>query len=238
MRDVTRNRRARLRAETTEEIQAIALRLLAGGGPDAVTLRAIAREMGMTAGAIYGYFATRDELITTLIQGVYGDLVDAVETARDARLAEDTAGRIIAWGEAFRGWSVANPQGFRLIYGDPVPGYAVPEGGAAPGPAHRACSGLVELVAAAWPSAELRQGGGGYRWADFDSGLVSVVRADFPKLPPAGVALALRVWGRMHGLVALEIYGHLGAQTGQSAELYGYELRDLVVSLGLTPPEW
>ena len=79
---MTRSRRERLRAETTEEITATALALLAEGGPDAVTLRAIAREMGMTAGAIYGYFPTRDDLINRLITDVYTSLVDKVEAAQ------------------------------------------------------------------------------------------------------------------------------------------------------------
>lgn len=56
--EVAPNRRARLRAEAIQEIKTIALKLLAEGGPDAISLRAIAREMGMTAGALYGYFAT------------------------------------------------------------------------------------------------------------------------------------------------------------------------------------
>ena len=78
------SRRERLRAETTEEIKAIALKLMASGGPDAIALRAIAREMGMTAGAIYGYFPTRDDLVTTLINDVYTSLVEKAEAARDA----------------------------------------------------------------------------------------------------------------------------------------------------------
>jgi hypothetical protein len=61
---------------------------------------------------------------------------------------------------------------------------------------------------------------------------VAEVRRDFPDLPPAAVALALRMWGRMHGLVALEVYGHLRGQTTDPAKLYEAELSDLVRSLG------
>jgi AcrR family transcriptional regulator len=227
---VTRSRRERLRAETTEEITATALALLAEGGPDAVTLRAIAREMGMTAGAIYGYFPTRDDLINRLITDVYASLVDAVEAARDARPPDDVGGRIVAWGQALREWSVANPAGFRLVYGDAVPGYRPREGGVAAEPAHRACMGLTQLVAAVWPRAAPRQPAA--EWSDFTPGLVAEVRREFPDLPPAAVGLALRMWGRMHGLVALEVYGHLRGQTTDPAKLYEAELRDLVRSLG------
>src|SRR5437763_3681213 len=113
----TTGRRERLRAETTAEIKKVALDLMASGGPDAITLRAIAREMGMTANAIYGYFATRDDLVTTLINDVSTDLADALDTAWAATSAKDPATRIRAWASVFRDWSLGNPQGFRLIFG-------------------------------------------------------------------------------------------------------------------------
>ncbi|WP_280210642.1 TetR/AcrR family transcriptional regulator [Nocardia cyriacigeorgica] len=231
------SRRERLRAQTAQEIKTVALRLLDEGGPDAVTLRAIAREMGMTAGAIYGYYATRDELISTLITEVYTALLDRVEAARDAIAADDPGARIIAWGEAVRDWAVARPAEFRLIYGDPVPGYQPPPGGPAAGARRRACTGLVGLAAAAWP-----HGADGradtspeFAWTDFDADLVDHVRTDFPDLPPAGLALALRMWGRMHGLVALEVYGHLRPLAQDPARLFRAEMLDLVHSLGLSP---
>ncbi|MET4924108.1 TetR/AcrR family transcriptional regulator [Streptomyces sp. PSRA5] len=231
------NRRARLRAETTQEIKTVALALMSSGGPDAITLRAIAREMGMTANAIYGYYATRDDLVTTLIAEVYTSLVDVAEAARDTLPTDDGAGRILAWATAFRRWALDNPEGFRLVYGDPVPNYRSPEGGPAAEAARRACTGLTGLVATAWPRAAARQSDGShesYEWSDFAPSLTAAVREDFPDLPPAAVALALRVWGRMHGLVSLEIYGHLGGQTGAPEKIYRAEMRDLVRSLGLS----
>ncbi|WP_336216320.1 TetR/AcrR family transcriptional regulator [Nonomuraea sp. LPB2021202275-12-8] len=235
MNSVAVSRRERLRAQTAQEIKSIALALMAGGGPDAISLRAIAREMGMTAGAIYSYYATRDDLITTLIEDVYTSLVDAAEAARDAVPDGDPGGRILAWAQAVREWALANPEGFRLIYGDPVPGYQPPEGGPAQEAEHRACAGLTGLVAAAWPRAgSLQPDGRGYAWSDFDPGLAAQTQQEFPGLPPAAVALALRVWGRMHGLVALEIYGHLRTLAHDPAALYRDELTDLIRSLGLT----
>ncbi|MBO2458690.1 TetR/AcrR family transcriptional regulator [Actinomadura sp. LCR2-06] len=209
---------------------------MAEGGPDAISLRAIAREMGMTAGAIYSYFATRDDLVTTLIGDVYGAVVDAAEAARDAVPESDPGGRILAWAQAVREWAVANPEGFRLIYGDPVPGYRPPDDGPGKAAEMRACTGLVGLVAAAWSSAApLQPDGPRYSWDDFEPGLTGRVRADFPELPPGAVAVTLRVWGRMHGLVALEIYGHLRPLVHDPAAVYRDEIRALVASLGLTP---
>jgi AcrR family transcriptional regulator len=229
--NTTPTRRQQLRLDTTAEIKRVALALLAEGGPDAISLRAIAREMRMTAGALYSYYATRDELITALTSDMYTSLVDETEAARDAHPADAPAARLRAWAEAFRAWSVANPAGFRLVYGDPVHGYKAPEGGAAPEAASRACAGLTGLVAAAWPREDDESGE--YTWDDFDPGLAELVKTKFPELPPGAVALALRVWGRMHGLVALEVYGHLAPQTKDPARLYRDELRDLTRSLGL-----
>ncbi|WP_331765014.1 TetR/AcrR family transcriptional regulator (plasmid) [Streptomyces sp. NBC_01384] len=226
-------RRERLRAETTAEIKDVALELMASGGPEAITLRAIAREMGMTANAIYGYFATRDDLITVLINDVYTELADAVDTAWESASAEGPAARIQGWADAFRSWALASPEGFRLVYGDPVPGYNTPHGGAAPEAAHRVCAGLTALAAAAWPHAEHLHESSEFGWPDFDAGLVDKVRTDFPGLPPAAVALALRLWGRLHGLVSLEIYGHLRTQTTNPDKLFREEVTQLVRSLDI-----
>ncbi|MFG1755845.1 TetR/AcrR family transcriptional regulator [Streptosporangium sandarakinum] len=228
-------RRERLRAETTTEIKQVALRLMAAGGPDAITLRAIAREMGMTANAIYGYFATRDDLVTTLINELYTALADAVDAAWAEAPAAHPADRIQAWARAFRGWALANPEGFRLIYGDPVPGYQAPEGGAAPDAAHRVCTGIAALADAAWPHTGRLHARSDFQWSDFDAGLLGKVRPAFPELPPAGVALALRIWGHLHGLVSLEIYGHLRTQTVNPDKLFHEELTQLVRSLGIEP---
>lgn len=227
----SQTRRERLRAETAREIKETALALLSTSGPDAVALRAIARGMGMTAGAIYSYYDTRDALVSELISDVYTSLVNALEAARDA--AGGPAEQIIAWGETFRRWAISNPEGFRLVYGDPVHGYQPPAGGPAADATLRACADLIGLVAAAWPWAEANYDDDRYGWDSFDSDLVAKVRADFPGLPPSAVGLAFRVWGRMHGLVALEVYGHLGTRVRDPESLYHDELRDLIRSLGM-----
>ncbi|MEU8975812.1 TetR/AcrR family transcriptional regulator [Streptomyces monashensis] len=229
----SKGRRERLRAETTAEIKKVALALMASGGPDAITLRAIAREMGMTANAIYGYFATRDDLVTTLINDVYTALADAVDAAWEAAPATDPAIRITAWATAFRTWAVVNPQGFRLIYGDPVPGYHAPEGGPAPDAARRVCTGLTALAAAAWPHTQHLYEDSAFGWSDFDPGLLDKVRPAFPDLPPAAVALALRIWGHLHGLVSLEVYGHMHTQTTSPEKLFEEELAQLLKMLGV-----
>ncbi|WP_020557474.1 TetR-like C-terminal domain-containing protein [Embleya scabrispora] len=164
--------------------------------------------------------------------------MQAAEAARDELPVEDAAGRLLAWARAFRQWSLTDPEGFRLIYGDPVPGCQAPAGGDAFVAGHRARAGLTGLVAAAWPFAEALQSADAYDWSDFDPTRVGLVRAQFPDLPPTAVALALRVWGRLHGLVSLEIYGHLRGRTTDPGRVHRTEIHDLIRSLGLNPPAW
>jgi AcrR family transcriptional regulator len=226
------SRRERLRAETTREIMTIALAQMAADGPGAISLRGIAREMGMTARAIYSYFPTRDDLITALIADVSASLATALETARDAEPAADPAGRLLAWGRALRQWAVDRPQGFRLVYGDPVPGYRPPADGPAEQAARRICAGLNELVAHAGPRVQATAAGPGSDWSEFPDRYLARVRTDVPDISPAMAALALRVWGRMHGLVSLEVHGHLRPVFTDPAALYDAELRDLVRAVG------
>ncbi|MCH0572979.1 TetR/AcrR family transcriptional regulator [Streptomyces sp. MUM 136J] len=232
MGQVTQSRRMRLREATTAEIKATALKHMASSGTAAISLRAIARDMGMTAGAIYSYFDTRDNLVSVLIADVYGNLASALETAIADCPQDDAATQVQAFGRAYRNWAVGNPEEFRLVYGDAVPDYQPPAGGAAAEAEHRACAVLTGIVAAAWPKAQHLYIGSDHVWSDFDPEFAELIRQSFPDLPPAAVALSLRVWGRMHGLVSLEVYGHLGPQVRDPEKLYRAELVDLSRSLG------
>ncbi|GAA0466027.1 TetR/AcrR family transcriptional regulator [Streptomyces sp. NPDC046215] len=228
------SRRARLAAETGREIKAVALTLLATGGPEAVSLRAIAREMGTTAGAVYGYYPSRDNLVASLIGDVGTALVDAAEAAAAEAPGADAAARVLAWAHAFRDWSLAHPEGFRLLHGDAAGGHRVPGYGPAAEAGARACAGLATLIAAARPAGEDPPGADAPAWPDFEPAFAARIRARCPELPPDAVALALRARGRMHGLVALEIHGHLRSVTRDPGKLYRAEMADLVRSLGLT----
>jgi AcrR family transcriptional regulator len=177
--------------------------------------------MGMTARAIYSYFPTRDDLITALVRNVGRSLADALETARDT--ATTPRDKLLAWGYALREWAAANPQGFRLVYGDPVPGYVPPsDENPIDQAARRICGGLNQLVAHARQPA-----GTAFTWTDFPDSYVDRVK-DVPGLSPDTAALALRVWGRMHGLVTLEVFGHMGSVVHDPAAVYRAELLDIV----------
>ncbi|MEV0617501.1 TetR/AcrR family transcriptional regulator [Nonomuraea sp. NPDC050404] len=230
----TLGRRERLRIETTAEIKAVAMDLMAEGGPGAISLRAIARQMGMTPNAIYAYFATRDDLVTTLISDVYTGLADATDAALDAAPPGDAAALIRAWGGAFRTWALAHPQGFRLIYSEAVPGYLSPEGGAGAEAEARFCLGLTRIAVTAWPHARHLHPDD-FTWDDFETELLAPIREIFPGLTPTALALTLRIWGHLHGIVSLEVYGHLRAPAATLDKIYNAELAQLIRSLGIDP---
>src|SRR4051794_29689355 len=114
--------RARVRAQMTEEIKQVARRHLATDGAN-LSLRAVARDLGMASSAVYRYFASRDELLTALIIDAY----DALGAAAEAAPAEGPfVQRWLAVCHAVREWALANPHEWALIYGSPVPGYQAP----------------------------------------------------------------------------------------------------------------
>ena len=118
--------RERRRAETVHELKDAALRQLAATGADGLSLRAVAREMGMSVQSIYHYFSSRDDLLTALVTDGHNALADALEAAR-AEAPEHSAAVSTAC-RGYRSWALAHPAQFRLIYGTPVPGYTAPAG--------------------------------------------------------------------------------------------------------------
>ena len=136
--------RARARAALTQEITATARRQLATDGATGLSLRAVARELGMASSAIYRYFPSRDDLLTALIIEAYDDLGEAVEAREAAVRRSDLRGRWTAIAHGVRDWALAHPHEYALIYGSPVPGYAAPE--LTIGPASRVTRLLVALL--------------------------------------------------------------------------------------------
>ena len=121
----TLNRRDRVRAATTTEIKQTARRILVSEGPDAVSLRAIAREMGMTAPALYRYFGSHEELIKYVIADIFTELtadLQAAIAAAGAASGGDLTAKVIAAAREFRRWSLNHQREFGMLFGTPLPG--------------------------------------------------------------------------------------------------------------------
>ncbi len=136
--------RERAHAAVRSEIIAAASRQLATVGAPGLSLRAIARELGMVSSALYRYFASRDDLLTALIIEAYDDLGDAAEASIASTRADAPLSRWVAAASTVRRWAVEHPQDYALLYGSPVPGYAAPDDTVVPGT--RVTRALIQIV--------------------------------------------------------------------------------------------
>lgn len=193
--------RARVRAELTREIVEAARRHLATEGASGLSLRAVARELGMASSAVYRYFASRDELLTALIVDAYDALGAAAERAESAVPRDDLRGRWRAVCRAAREWALAHPHEYALVYGSPVPGYAAPE--ATVGPASRVavllCRVVADGVAAGSVDAEPDGADAG--------GVLTPGVADGLGLPEPLAPRVVTAWSSLYGAVNFEVFG-------------------------------
>ena len=122
--------RSRAREQTMRDIVRIGREHLATDGAAALSLRAVARDLGLVSSAVYRYVASRDELLTLLVVDGYDELGDAVDAALAGVDRSDHAGRMAAIGRAVRAWGLADPATYALLFGSPVPGPVVCSAGA------------------------------------------------------------------------------------------------------------
>ena len=205
-----------------EAIKETAWKQIAEFGAPALSLRAIARELKITAPAIYNYFPDRDELVTALIIDAYTSFGDWQLEARDSIPEEDLKGRIEAIGLAYRDWAHAFPQRYQLIFGTPIPGYKCPVERTIPASA-RSLSALVSVIEGLRVSGKLN--------VDAFPKVKSEHKASFEMWQMYGgnsdllsLSVALLIWSRVHGIVSLEIQGNLPPFGPKGDALYRYEL--------------
>jgi AcrR family transcriptional regulator len=222
--------RDRVRAEVTAEITAVARRQLAEVGAAGLSLRAVAREVGMASSAVYRYFASRDELLTRLITDGYDALGAAAEAADDPSAAPRE--RWLAVCRAVRSWARAHPHEYALLYGSPVPGYAAPRD-TVPAAA-RVGVVLGRILGDAARSGALPEAGGG----DRDPELVSVETAavlggEHPAIDDAVRVRALLAWSSLYGTVSFELFGHLAGSVADTDRYFDVAMGELTGLLGL-----
>lgn len=195
-------RRDRMRAATIAEIKQAALDQLAGAG--ALSIRGIARAIGMSPAGLYRYYEGLDALITELIADAYNDLADTVETATSS--PGNVRDRFGAGMLAYRRWCVENPNRFLLIFGTPIPGYAAPAGGATVEANRRIGNAFFSLALEGWADDQIRLPRAG---REPEPGEVEFARALSPDFPPDLIAPFLGTWAHFHGMVTLEILNQL-----------------------------
>ncbi|MFB9710083.1 TetR/AcrR family transcriptional regulator [Streptosporangium nondiastaticum] len=227
----SRTARERVRAELTREIADIARRQLATEGAAGLSLRAVAREMGMVSSAIYRYFPSRDDLLTTLIIDGYNALGEAVENADAATPREEHTGRWLAVCHAVRDWALAHPHEYALLYGSPVPGYQAPQDtvaaavrdtvvyGRIVSDAHHA-GALNPPDVVPPPSAAFAE----------DAARVREIISD---IPDDVVARALVAWTGLFGWVSFELFGQFNNAILNRDPAFDHAMRSHAAYLGL-----
>jgi AcrR family transcriptional regulator len=201
---MTTTRRDRLRASTIVEIKSAALDQIASSGASGLSMRGIARRIGMSPAGLYRYYEGLDELLTDLIADAYEDLADAVWAATSS--TGSTRDRMGAGMLAYREWCVLHPNRFLLIFGTPIPGYAAPEGGPTVEGMRRVGEAFFTLAAEAWEAGEFVDLPLARSVEPAEVALASGLAADFP---PDMVSALLSVWAHFHGIVTLEILHQL-----------------------------
>ena len=219
--------RARVRAEMLEEIKAVARRHLASDGTS-LSLRAVARDLGMVSSGIYRYYPRRDELLTALIIDAYNAIGAAAESAEAAVARDDLRGRLIAIGRATRAWATANPAEYALVYGTPVPGYVAPQDTIAA--AARIPLLIGSIVADGLAAGVITAGVEPER---DEPPMPEPTRAELAAIsgipgldggPPVVVARAMALWVTVFGLISFELFGHLVGSIFDYESFFGYQV--------------
>ncbi|WP_328369584.1 TetR/AcrR family transcriptional regulator [Streptomyces sp. NBC_00445] len=220
--------RARARIEVTAAIKDEARRQLAAEGAAKLSLRAVARELGMASSALYRYFPSRDDLLTALIIDAYNSMGQSAEAAHEKVADAGPAQRWVTVCEAVRAWALGHPHEYALIYGSPVPGYTAPDdtvpaasrvGHLFIGILRDAYQGLglakPPLPAELRPEAER-------------------MTADLaPDLPPETVNALVAAWAQLYGLVGFELFGQFNRVVEDRETFFRHAVAQLAHGVGL-----
>ncbi|MFG2193925.1 TetR/AcrR family transcriptional regulator [Streptomyces sp. NPDC048639] len=226
-----RGARERARAEVTAAIKDEARRQLVAEGAAKLSLRAVARELGMVSSALYRYFPSRDALLTALIIDAFDAVGEAAEQALAASLPAAPADRCVMVCRAVRDWALAHPHEYALVFGSPVPGYSAPE--ATVGPASRVGRALIAVIADARadgvfpvpepPPAPEELVRDGERIRDrIGAGL-----------PAPVVVEAAAVWAELFGLIGFEVFGRFDGMIEARDAFFDRAVTRLAHSVGL-----
>lgn len=219
------------RADFERRLIEAATRQLAEHGAAGLGMRALARELEVTPGALYRYVRSRDELLTLLVIDAYRGLERAVADATDASRRGGDGGARAAWRavwRAVRGWALAHPNEYALVYGTPVPGYSAPVATLEPASAvTRALTGIVLARAAMLSDLRGRAEGDprGARAARRDGATAPrALRDDVARIrawldaeghgdraglvPDEALVATVRAWTELFGTVSFELFGH------------------------------
>jgi AcrR family transcriptional regulator len=231
------SRRDRARADTAREIKETARRVLVEHGAEGLALRAIAREMGMTAPALYRYFSSREDLVENVVADLYNELSDVLEAARDAEPSESPGRQLLTASRAFRAWATTHRPEFGLLFGSPAERMGLRGHGLGEGPAEEAGHRFGGIFGALVARVYLERGFPIPDEAEMTPALREQLGDWCDTLPvplPLGVMYVfLSCWIRLYGMVCMEVFGHLRFALDDAEPMFEAELRSLGEMLGV-----
>lgn len=241
-------RRDRMRAATMEEITATARRLLVEQGPDAVSLRAIAREMGMTAPGLYRYYSSREELLRHVIADIFREVAGGIQRAigqaagplageaGEAERRRNLSLKVVAACREFRRWALSHKDEFGLLFGVPLPGLEEKNFDVAQQCAFEFAGTFYTLYMELWNATHFPVPG--------PSEIDPALRAPLARLrgllhtdaPDGAILVFLRCWMLLYGAVTMEVFGHMRFALDDPAPMFELTLGDLARLVGLEYP--
>jgi AcrR family transcriptional regulator len=220
--------RERVRAELTAEITDAARRQLAEAGAAGLSLRAVAREVGMVSSAVYRYFPSRDSLLTRLIIDGYDDLGAAAEAADEPD--DRPRDRWLRVCRAVRAWARSHPHEYALLYGSPVPGYRAPQD-TVPAAA-RVGVVLGRILSQAAARGALPPAAGERDPALVSDETMAVLGGDHPSLDETVRIRALLAWSSLFGTISFELFGHFVGSVEDGDRYFDRAMADLAALIG------
>jgi len=234
---MSRPRREKILDITRKEIKDTARKLMGEKGTAGLSIRAIARHMGMTPPALYHYYASLNDLITALIQDAFIQLAETLEAAAVISTLTTSAERLTSFSHAYRHWALAHPMGFQLIYGNPIPNYVQPTDVTYP-PARRSFLILAGLFIEAIEGGEIDLPEK-YRNlpSEIEQSLVKLTQVKNHDLPLPALYLTATTWVKLHGHVMLELFNLIQPVIANTDEFFQYEIQNFLQQTGLKFPE-
>jgi AcrR family transcriptional regulator len=211
-------------------ILSIAWKQIAESGAAALSLRAIARELGITAPSIYNYFPNRDALVTALIVDGFTSFGDALEQAINAQPETAHLLRFRAIGMAYHQWAMLHPERYHLLFGTPIAGYTAPIEITQPA-ASRSLSHLVAVMHEAHEAGLLKINMELPSTPQMEAMMAAWQNSGAPRVNGAVLYLAITTWAHVHGLVSLEIGQQYPPFVTHTDQLYQLEIDRLMQAL-------
>jgi AcrR family transcriptional regulator len=225
---MAQTRRERQHTAIREEIKETTRRLMAEHGTEGIATRLIAREMGLTAPALYHYFANRDALITALIVDAFNALADTLQEASEQTMEQAPGEQLRKVLLAYRQWALAHPADFQLIYGNPIPGYEAPRELTFPA-AVRGFRIIFPLVAKLLEnSAHTLSSEYSSIPPEVQAALEEIITHEGYEIPSLPLYLTIVGWSRIHGIIMLELFNHLQPVVGDVNAFYRAEVENLL----------